>query len=77
MVAAQVWRTVQRTDERGQVSWGVWCSLSVTRARWLIVGAWNVPWNESHEYCVRLVLSVHTSAASVQAERPGAAASPS
>jgi len=36
-----------------------------------MVGAWNVSWNESHEYCVRLVLSVHTSAASVQAERSG------
>ena len=31
--------------------------------------AWNVSWNESHENCVRLVLSGHTSAASVQAER--------
>jgi hypothetical protein len=30
---------------------------------------WNVSWNESHENCVRLVLSVHRSAASVQAER--------
>ena len=34
-----------------------------------MVGAWNVSWNESHERCVRLVLSGHKCAASVQAER--------
>ena len=46
-------------------------SLSVTSDTASTPTPWNVSWNESRENCVRLVLSVHTSAASVQAERSG------
>ena len=38
--------------------------------------AWNESWNESPENCVRPVLSVHTSAASVQAGRSGRRSGP-
>jgi hypothetical protein len=38
--------------------------------------AWNESWNESYENCVHLVLSVRTSAASVQAEPSGCRSSP-
>ena len=52
-----------------QTNWHAQSSLSVAAGQAIVPVAWNASWNDSHENCVRLVLSEHKSAESVQAER--------
>jgi len=60
-----------RVSPRTSRDWGAESSLSVAVSRAIRPVAWNASWNELPENCVRPVLSVHTRAASVQAERSG------
>lgn len=60
-----------------QTNWHAESSLSVAAGQAIVPVAWNASWNDSHENCVRLVLSEHKSAESVQAERSARRSGPS